>query len=414
MKTLNLRISGMTILVFILSTTVSFAQLNESTNTTNLTTQPGSTGGPTYHSVGIGLDDPNIVRRLHIRDKFPPYLPGDAEYVPYTLGIRLDFGIEGELPFNPTQYRAWDVVNRYGNFNLYNDRIGEVEFAILGSSGFTGIGTDSPQGRLDVNSGFSDRDALFVRANAVVGGMGGVIHHQSHEFAWQTLAQNTAFENNSSLRFHFTNRTSPGEKVKSDIFVLHSSGKVGVNTSSPVSALHVHNGELTIDGSSESWTSNGWAARIQSSLGSAWVTNDAVNGQYLGFGMTNEGWGFMLSNDAPGSYVQPARYAFFIKTDGTAVAREVKVNLTDVGAWPDYVFSDSYKLTPLSEVKKFIDINGHLPNIPSAKEVGENGIELGKMNAALLRKIEELTLHMIAQDKKIEELSQIVEVQTSK
>lgn len=66
----------------------------------------------------------------------------------------------------------------------------------------------------------------------------------------------------------------------------------------------------------------------------------------------------------------------------------------------------TYKLSSLPETEKYIEDNGHLPGIPSAKEVEESGVQRGEMNAALLKKIEELTLHMIALDKKVKLLEQ--------
>ncbi|GGD07570.1 hypothetical protein GCM10011368_06870 [Hyunsoonleella pacifica] len=70
--------------------------------------------------------------------------------------------------------------------------------------------------------------------------------------------------------------------------------------------------------------------------------------------------------------------------------------------WPDYVFTNDYKLPTLLEVEAYIKENGHLPNIDSAKEVEKNGVLLGEMNAKLLEKIEELTLYIIEQQKQIE------------
>lgn len=78
---------------------------------------------------------------------------------------------------------------------------------------------------------------------------------------------------------------------------------------------------------------------------------------------------------------------------GRIYAEEITVQLAN--AWPDYVFADEYNLKPLSEVEKFITTNHHLPEVPSANEISEEGIELGEMNGVLLRKIEELTLYMI-------------------
>ncbi|PTS92776.1 hypothetical protein DBR11_26330 [Pedobacter sp. HMWF019] len=84
---------------------------------------------------------------------------------------------------------------------------------------------------------------------------------------------------------------------------------------------------------------------------------------------------------------------------GNVIAESVKVQLRS--AWPDYVFSKDYTPPSLKEMEKHIKEKGHLLGIPSAAEVKNNGIDLGEMNARLLQKIEELTLHLIAQDKKL-------------
>ena len=82
-----------------------------------------------------------------------------------------------------------------------------------------------------------------------------------------------------------------------------------------------------------------------------------------------------------------------LEVNGTVKAREVVV--TQQG-WPDFVFADDYVLQPLAELEAEIAELGHLPGIPSAAEVEQDGIGLGEMQAMLLRKVEELTLHMIA------------------
>ncbi|MBN4062389.1 hypothetical protein JYU20_04250, partial [Bacteroidales bacterium AH-315-I05] len=99
-----------------------------------------------------------------------------------------------------------------------------------------------------------------------------------------------------------------------------------------------------------------------------------------------------------------------LAVNGKICAKEVRVSL-DNGApcfWPDYVFDKNYELSRLSEVEAYINTNGHLPDIPSAKDVTENGLELGTMNALLLKKIEELTLYTIQQQKLINDLQKDV------
>jgi hypothetical protein len=90
---------------------------------------------------------------------------------------------------------------------------------------------------------------------------------------------------------------------------------------------------------------------------------------------------------------------------GTIHSQAVNVDMT---GWSDYVFKPSYSLAPLAEVKSYIDQNHHLPDVPSEEQVKKDGINLGEMNAKLLKKIEELTLYMIDKDKQVNELQQKV------
>ncbi|WP_423147908.1 hypothetical protein [Rubrolithibacter danxiaensis] len=96
-----------------------------------------------------------------------------------------------------------------------------------------------------------------------------------------------------------------------------------------------------------------------------------------------------------------------LAVNGRIRAKEIKVETAN---FPDYVFQKDYFLLPLNDLEKFIKLNNHLPEIPSAKEVEENGVNLGEMNAKLLEKIEELTLHLIEQNKKLELQQQQIDV----
>lgn len=96
------------------------------------------------------------------------------------------------------------------------------------------------------------------------------------------------------------------------------------------------------------------------------------------------------------------RALFQINNNGIVRTREVMVNLDT--PWPDYVFDKTYQLKPLQEIEDFILQNGHLPNVPTANTVKTEGIALGEMNKILLEKIEELTLYLIKQEKRIEVL----------
>jgi len=85
---------------------------------------------------------------------------------------------------------------------------------------------------------------------------------------------------------------------------------------------------------------------------------------------------------------------------GTIRAQEVKV----ASGWSDFVFDDNYNLPSLTQVESYIEENKHLPDIPSAKEIQEGGLSMAEMMAKQMQKIEELTLYVIEQNKKIEKL----------
>lgn len=116
------------------------------------------------------------------------------------------------------------------------------------------------------------------------------------------------------------------------------------------------------------------------------------------------GTNYMAGNLALG-VLDPKGYKLAV--NGKVRAHEIKV---EGPIWPDYVFAKSYSLPDLFETEKYIQENQHLPGIPSALEVKDNGIDLGEMNAKLLEKIEELTLHLIEMKKENDKQNQVIQM----
>ena len=98
---------------------------------------------------------------------------------------------------------------------------------------------------------------------------------------------------------------------------------------------------------------------------------------------------------------------YSLSVNGKIISEEVRVE-ADV-SWPDYVFEKDYELPSVLQLEEFINEHKHLPNIPAAKQVKKEGIALGDMNKRLLEKIEELTLYIIQQEKKLQSLQQQME-----
>ena len=111
----------------------------------------------------------------------------------------------------------------------------------------------------------------------------------------------------------------------------------------------------------------------------------------------NDQYDYLLVEDANNKDM------FKVSADGVTYAQEIKI--MDTQAFPDYVFEQGYQLLTLKEVEQHIEEKGHLPNMPSAAEVAEeDGIGMGEMQYKLLEKIEELTLYILEQEKRIAKL----------
>lgn len=99
--------------------------------------------------------------------------------------------------------------------------------------------------------------------------------------------------------------------------------------------------------------------------------------------------------------------SYLLWVEEGVVAKDFAV--AKITQWPDYVFNKDYKLNNLKEVDTFIKDNGHLPTMPSAKEVEENGLTVSDITKRTVKTVEELTLHAIEQQKLIENQAQLIE-----
>ncbi|MCU0435317.1 MAG: hypothetical protein MUC87_17810 [Bacteroidia bacterium] len=188
-----------------------------------------------------------------------------------------------------------------------------------------------------------------------------------------------------------------------------TSGFVGINTgtATPAAPLHIV-GRIYTRPSAE-------LIRLQMYNASGVVSNTAWR---IGINYTvapNNSASFSaLCFQAPGCTGMTAQFhsnGDFLVSN-RIIAPEVFVT-TNI-PWADYVFKPDYKLRPLSEVNSFIGLHGHLPGMPSAEEVGQQGgFEVGRLNVLLLEKVEELTLYSIQQEKRIEILQSKLDAQQS-
>ncbi|EHQ24327.1 hypothetical protein [Mucilaginibacter paludis] len=123
------------------------------------------------------------------------------------------------------------------------------------------------------------------------------------------------------------------------------------------------------------------------------MANKAIN--------SNENF-FVFTNGTVGVNTAYVPSGYNLAINGKAIAASFTVQLKS--AWPDYVFKPSYPLMPLSVLKSYIDQNHHLPEVPSAAEVRNDGLNLGEMNKVLIKKVEELTLYLIEKDNEMQQM----------
>jgi hypothetical protein len=155
---------------------------------------------------------------------------------------------------------------------------------------------------------------------------------------------------------------------------------VGVGTTAPSAKFHINQ------------TGGGWADGIRMSLsGNSWdLVADNGGGRFVITRNQNMLNGLIIDNGNVGIGTSIAD--FKLTVNGKIKAEELQI-IVDVPA--DYVFAPEYKLMSLSEVSRYVSENNHLPNVPAAAEIKENGWQVGEMSNALLEKVEELTLYLI-------------------
>jgi hypothetical protein len=187
-------------------------------------------------------------------------------------------------------------------------------------------------------------------------------------------------------------------------------GRVGIGTTNPATKLAI--------AADANFSTNGWLSG-QLQLGGATNTNKFLS---LGFSTANN-YGFIQAGESGVAYrdliLNPSGSGNVgigttnprekLSVNGTLVARMVKITIKPED-WSDYVFAKNYKLRSLTTVKTYINKYKHLPDVPSAKKVAKEGLNVAAIQAALLRKIEELTLYVIEQDTRNQSLQKRIEL----
>ncbi len=280
--------------------------------------------------------------------------------------------------------------------------------------GSVGIGTTAPQAKLQVQN------------NGTIGGQWDPL--KSCFTLFDGNDQYTIMDSNELYGSHLLHigtrdgadivkfRTVFSSGLAVDRMTIKNNGFVGIGTTSPLGVLHVTSGtsgdaifRLEADTVNNNENSNPLIQLRQDGdiIGVDIGFSESFGDNVFGIAPWHSAqggnrWDALVMNMATGNVgigtKVPGNWKLAVK--GKIRAEEIKVET----GWADYVFKEGYDLPTLEEVEKHIKEKGHLINIPSAKEVEENGIELGEMNKLLLEKIEELTLYLIQQRNETEEI----------
>jgi hypothetical protein len=296
---------------------------------------------------------------------------------------------------NPTGYIGNDLIvsNSNGSLAIHNDaaetylyasrpisiRANGLYSVYAATSGNVGIGTSNPTNKLQIGSnptGYNGNDLIVSNSNGSL-----------------------AIHNDAAETYLYAPR--PISIRVNGLYSIYAatSGNVGIGTSNPTNKLQIGPNPTGYNGND---------LIVSNSNGSLAIHNDAaetylyaprpisirVNGLYSIYAATSGNVG--IGTATPDSK---------LTVKGDIHTREVRVDLTGAVA-PDYVFEKDYSLLPLSELETYINQNKHLPEVPSAKQMEAEGLNLKEMNLLLLKKVEELTLHLIEQNKLIVQLKE--------
>jgi hypothetical protein len=282
---------------------------------------------------------------------------------------------------------------------------------LLNSTGNVGIGTSSPNAYpgfsvLSIDNATSGGVVNFRKSGTVLGQL------------WSDV-NGTYLLANTGIGLHFS--TDGNEKM-----TILPSGSVGIGYTTPIARLEVtrpaaagistavfHSSGGQAYGHVLTLATDGDAGADEPKLlfsyqnkAFTWALGGNNNSNRFsvweggGDGTFGTGFGTERLTVLPGGNIGIGLSTPTNKLDvnGTIHSKAVKV---DMIGWSDYVFDKTYKLRSLNEVRSYITVNHHLPDVPSEKDVVDNGLNVGEMNKVLTRKIEELTLYLIQKEQEL-------------
>lgn len=422
----------------------------------------GSTGNLWSRS-GSATFITNTNDNVGIGTSIPGYVSGASKYLtiatPYynnTYITSLELLGANNIAYSPVDRIDFLTRNNVGTVN----HIGRIESRVTASlaegellfytnggtlsekmrideDGKVGIGTSSPARTMEIysggawpvlrlNSAMSGTSIEFLGTGSPAWGIGtwnNTIRFYSSTTGFSSISEEyimsqgafTSMVNNTKMMGSPSLRWSDVYGVEGDfsgnVAITGNTtiaGRAAIGTTTLLGKLHVHDGTSSnatfyitpATTSSQDSTTIFMAEDHNATYGMYWLYDGVGNdmelwGQYQA---TTYGPHFIVGRiNGNAAFGSTLATGYKLSVSGKIICEEVRVALT--AAWPDYVFKKDYSLMPLEQLGEFIDTHGHLPNVPSATELEQSGLEVGEMQRLMMEKIEELSLYIIDQQK---------------
>lgn len=284
-----------------------------------------------------------------------------------------------------------------GNFNgnqsstNFGNIVGYQNVMTIKQNGNVGIGTTEPSSKLAVYG-----DSYFSGASTLNGGtsISAIVSNNADDGAIKIYSPNLSGSkyitiDKEAIQARRTTLTFPSSMSEQTLKLNPFGGNVGIGTGTTAvnATLYVIKSASSFDGT----------AVFKGTTHFTHFHYGANEDTYIRGGKDNSN---IVLSDEPGGKVGIGIYpsSYKLEVNGTARAKEVIVET----GWADYVFDESYKLRSIDEMERFIKENKHLPNIPKASEIENNGLKVGETNKAMMEKIEELALYIIQLKKEVD------------
>lgn len=268
---------------------------------------------------------------------------------------------------------------------------------IFPASGDVGIGTTTPTAQLEIRQ---SNDHARLHINAVGQGATPLIRLQKDSVSkWAFIGE---YPQSGKMSFY-------NYAQDNSIMIFKDNGSVGIGSMDPAAQLEIvgdSDGQRLLLIKESDSSPVGEVARLSryNNVGGGGTASSALlvlsdHSANIPLHIEDHAGAPLLTVKGSGFVgIGSTEPAHKLDVNGTVRAKEVIVETN----WPDYVFDEEYQLMPLREVEQHIAVNGRLPGMPSAEIVADHGISIGEAQRLLLEKVEELTLHVIEQSKRIE------------